>query len=68
MELREAGRLTDWTPGQIDLMVRNGLVTYYKKAGRIMVDVGLLHKLKVRAIAQQAQALAQRARARKLRG
>jgi len=48
-----AGELTGWTPGQIDLMVRNGLTSYYKRGDLLLVDVSKLYELKVKALAQQ---------------
>lgn len=55
MTPRDAGRLTGWTPGQIDLMIRNGLTKYYRQGDRILVDLGKLYELKVKALKQQAR-------------
>lgn len=70
MTPRDAGRLTGWTPGQIDLMIRNGLTKYYRQGDRILVDLGKLYELKVKAIKQQARVKAKQqamARAQQLK-
>lgn len=56
ISLKDAEGYTGWTPGQINLMVRNGLTKYYKQGDRILVDLGKLYELRVKALRQQARA------------